>query len=254
MHARVIVLEAEEQIGFHSSGRSATMLHYALGDRLVRALTLASRPFFDDPPEGFGDVPLGSRCRCSSMLARTSGPRSTRSRPRLSLVREARAARRARRARALPAAEGRRAIRHRRPQRHPPRPARLAAGQSAPAAEPRRGASHRRTRCLDRARRLACGSVTTRERRALLGADPGQRGGRLGRSGRGARRRPADRPRSPSGARSSPSTRRRAPTSRPAVRQDRRRRALFRAGERPPVRLADGRGAERSRRRPARRI
>ena len=60
-HARVTVLEAEEQIGFHSSGRSATMLHYALGDRLVRALTLASRPFFDDPPDEFSDVPLGHR-------------------------------------------------------------------------------------------------------------------------------------------------------------------------------------------------
>lgn len=60
-HARVTVLEAEEQVGFHSSGRSATMLHYALGDRLVRALTLASRPFFDDPPDDFGDVPLGRR-------------------------------------------------------------------------------------------------------------------------------------------------------------------------------------------------
>ena len=60
-HAHVIVLEAEEQIGYHSSGRSATMVHYALGDRLVRALTLASRPFFDSPPEGFTDVPLGHR-------------------------------------------------------------------------------------------------------------------------------------------------------------------------------------------------
>ena len=60
-HARVTVLEAEEQIGFHSSGRSATMLHYALGDRLVRALTLASRPFFDNPPAQFGDAPLGHR-------------------------------------------------------------------------------------------------------------------------------------------------------------------------------------------------
>ena len=58
-HAKVTVLEAEEQIGFHSSGRSATMVHYALGDRLVRALTAASRQFFDDPPEGFTDVPLG---------------------------------------------------------------------------------------------------------------------------------------------------------------------------------------------------
>lgn len=58
-HARVAVIEAEEQIGYHSSGRSATMVHYALGDRLVRALTLASRPFFENPPEGFTDVPLG---------------------------------------------------------------------------------------------------------------------------------------------------------------------------------------------------
>ncbi|HEX5259600.1 MAG TPA: FAD-dependent oxidoreductase [Sphingomicrobium sp.] len=60
-HKRVAVLEAEEQIGYHSSGRSATMLHYALGDRLVRALTLASRPFFDEPREGFSEVPLGRR-------------------------------------------------------------------------------------------------------------------------------------------------------------------------------------------------
>lgn len=57
--ARVIVLEAEGQIGYHSSGRSATMVHYALGDRLVRALTFASRPFFDNPPVGFADSPLG---------------------------------------------------------------------------------------------------------------------------------------------------------------------------------------------------
>ena len=58
-HARVTVLEAEDSIGYHSSGRSATMLHYALGNPLVRALTLASRSFFDSPPEGFTDVPLG---------------------------------------------------------------------------------------------------------------------------------------------------------------------------------------------------
>lgn len=60
-HARVAVLEGEGQVGYHSSGRSATMVHYALGDRLVRALTLASRPFFDHPPAGFTEVPLGRR-------------------------------------------------------------------------------------------------------------------------------------------------------------------------------------------------
>ena len=59
--ARVTVLEAEEQIGYHSSGRSATMLHYALGNPLVRALTLASRPFFDQPPEFFAGIALGRR-------------------------------------------------------------------------------------------------------------------------------------------------------------------------------------------------
>jgi D-arginine dehydrogenase len=55
----VTVLEAEESTGYHSSGRSATMLHYALGNPLVRSLTLASRPFFDRPPDGFTEVPLG---------------------------------------------------------------------------------------------------------------------------------------------------------------------------------------------------
>jgi len=35
------------------------MLHYALGNPLVRALTLASRPFIENPPDGFTDVPIG---------------------------------------------------------------------------------------------------------------------------------------------------------------------------------------------------
>lgn len=60
-HRKVRVLEAEDSIGYHSSGRSATMLHYALGDRLVRALTLASRAFFEAPPERFTEVPLAHR-------------------------------------------------------------------------------------------------------------------------------------------------------------------------------------------------
>jgi len=60
-HAKVTVLEAEEAVGYHSSGRSATMMHYALGDPHVRALTLASRSFFEQPPDGFADAPLGHR-------------------------------------------------------------------------------------------------------------------------------------------------------------------------------------------------
>jgi D-arginine dehydrogenase len=58
-HGKVTVLEAEEQVGFHSSGRSATMLHYFLGDRVVRELTLASRGFIEHPPADFTEVPLG---------------------------------------------------------------------------------------------------------------------------------------------------------------------------------------------------
>ena len=55
-HAKVTVLEAEEQIGFHSSGRSAALLHYALGNPPVRRLTQASRGFFEKPPDGFGEL------------------------------------------------------------------------------------------------------------------------------------------------------------------------------------------------------
>ena len=53
------------------------MVHYALGDRLVRALTLASRPFFDNPPAGFTDVPLGQPDAGAGSRAR--GGASTRS-------------------------------------------------------------------------------------------------------------------------------------------------------------------------------
>ena len=58
LHGRTIVLEAEEAVGYHSSGRSATFAHYGIGDRTVRGLTSYSRRFFLDPPEGFADVPL----------------------------------------------------------------------------------------------------------------------------------------------------------------------------------------------------
>ncbi|NUR45106.1 MAG: FAD-binding oxidoreductase [Sphingomonas sp.] len=59
-HARVTVLEAEEQVGYHSSGRSAALLHYALGNPTIRRLTQASRQFFEDPPEELGEVTLSS--------------------------------------------------------------------------------------------------------------------------------------------------------------------------------------------------
>ena len=51
-HGRVVVLEAEEALGYHSSGRSATFSHFGIGNRIVRALTAHSRQFFLDAGEG----------------------------------------------------------------------------------------------------------------------------------------------------------------------------------------------------------
>jgi D-arginine dehydrogenase len=57
-HGKTIVLEAEQALGYHSSGRSATFSHYGIGRGTVRGLTAWSRGFFTDPPQGFADAPL----------------------------------------------------------------------------------------------------------------------------------------------------------------------------------------------------
>jgi D-arginine dehydrogenase len=56
--ARVCLLEMEDQPGYHSTGRSAAVFSENYGNATIRALTRASRPFFDVPPEGFTDAPL----------------------------------------------------------------------------------------------------------------------------------------------------------------------------------------------------
>ena len=60
-HGRVVVLEAEDALGYHSSGRSATFSHYGIGNDTVRALTAYSRGFFLEQAE----PPL---CRRSTAL------------------------------------------------------------------------------------------------------------------------------------------------------------------------------------------
>ena len=55
---RVILLEREERPGYHSSGRSAAQFIETYGSASVRALTRASRPFYEAPPEGFAAQPL----------------------------------------------------------------------------------------------------------------------------------------------------------------------------------------------------
>ncbi|WP_460121124.1 NAD(P)/FAD-dependent oxidoreductase [Pseudomonas sp. S2_C03] len=57
-HGRVIVLERESHPAYHSTGRSAALFTAAYGTPQVRALTLASRDFFDAPPAGFCEHPL----------------------------------------------------------------------------------------------------------------------------------------------------------------------------------------------------
>lgn len=58
---RVGVLEREDQLAFHSTGRSAAVFMETYGNAPVRALTRASRPFFEAPPAGFSEEPLLSR-------------------------------------------------------------------------------------------------------------------------------------------------------------------------------------------------
>jgi D-arginine dehydrogenase len=55
---RVVLLELEEQPGLHATGRSAAMFFESYGNATVRALTRASRAFFEQPPAGFADAPL----------------------------------------------------------------------------------------------------------------------------------------------------------------------------------------------------
>jgi len=57
-HGKVAVLERESHAGYHSTGRSAALYTVAYGTPLVRALTAASRTFFDNPPEGFVEHPI----------------------------------------------------------------------------------------------------------------------------------------------------------------------------------------------------
>lgn len=57
-HGKTIVLEREAQPGYHSTGRSAALYTVAYGTPQVRALTAASRAFYDTPPAGFSDHPL----------------------------------------------------------------------------------------------------------------------------------------------------------------------------------------------------
>lgn len=52
---RVVVLESEDRPGRHATGRSAAVYAENYGNAAVRALTRASRGFFEQPPAAFGE-------------------------------------------------------------------------------------------------------------------------------------------------------------------------------------------------------
>ena len=190
------------------------MLHYALGDRLVRALTLASRPFFEAPPERVRRRPARpSDAGAGVSRARMSERRSTRSR---------------RTSRRSPSSSGstraastscarcsrRRCARTASPTATASGSTRTPCCRAICASCGARGGDARDRRSGSRAIERRDGDVAGRRREpaSLFGADPGQCRGLLGRSRR-ARRRAAARACSPSAGRSSPSMRRRAPSS-----------------------------------------
>ena len=54
----VIVLEMEEQPGYHTTGRSVAVYTEAYGPRIIRALAIGGGDFFRNPPASFTEVPL----------------------------------------------------------------------------------------------------------------------------------------------------------------------------------------------------
>jgi D-arginine dehydrogenase len=57
-HASVILLERERQPGYHSTGRSAAVFAPAYGNRVIRALTLASQGFYQARAGGLAAHPV----------------------------------------------------------------------------------------------------------------------------------------------------------------------------------------------------
>jgi D-arginine dehydrogenase len=67
-HGSVTLLEAEDTLGYHTTGRSAALYTETYGNAAIRGLTVASGRFFRKPPPGFAEVPL-LRPRGVMMLA-----------------------------------------------------------------------------------------------------------------------------------------------------------------------------------------
>jgi D-arginine dehydrogenase len=57
-HGRTVLLEAESQPGYHTTGRSAALYSERYRNPVIRGLAAASGALLSDPPDGFADAPL----------------------------------------------------------------------------------------------------------------------------------------------------------------------------------------------------
>lgn len=71
----VCLIEAEPRPGIHATGRSAALFAPTYGGREIRAVTRASRAFFDQPPAGFCDHPLLNPRGCLYIARADQGKR-----------------------------------------------------------------------------------------------------------------------------------------------------------------------------------
>lgn len=56
--AKVIMLEREDQPGYHTTGRSAALFYESYGNAVIRKITKATRSFLETPPDGFTSGPI----------------------------------------------------------------------------------------------------------------------------------------------------------------------------------------------------
>jgi D-arginine dehydrogenase len=68
--ARVAIVERESFPGYHTTGRSAALFAETYGNATIRALSRASRAFFESPPPDFTEPPL-VRARGALFIARS---------------------------------------------------------------------------------------------------------------------------------------------------------------------------------------
>jgi D-arginine dehydrogenase len=57
-YCKVLLLDAEQNPGYHATGRSAAFFAPAYGNDVVRAITVVSENFFRNPADGFTGTPL----------------------------------------------------------------------------------------------------------------------------------------------------------------------------------------------------